>query len=79
MEQIHGHQVVQMMLNSSKGYTRESLLNDIVQTFGADARFYTCSAEDLTPAGLIDFLEAKGKFVSCDDGFRFNQGRMCNH
>jgi probable metal-binding protein len=79
MEQIHGHEVIQMMLDSGKAYSRASLLADIVSNFGPDARFYTCSAQDLTPDGLIDFLQAKGKFVDRDDGFQTSPDLMCKH
>jgi probable metal-binding protein len=79
MDPIHGHEVIQMMLQAQKPYTRASLLADIVANFGADARFYTCSAQDLTPEGLIDFLQSKGKFVSCEDGFQTSPDLMCKH
>jgi len=79
MEQIHGHEVIQMMLQSGKAYTRTSLLTDIVATFGPDSRFFTCSAENLTAEGIIDFLQAKGKFVPCEAGFQTSPDLMCNH
>jgi probable metal-binding protein len=79
MEQIHGHEVIQMMMQSGKAYTRASLLADIVSTFGPTARFYTCSAQDLTPDGLIDFLEARGKFADRDNGFEIAADRVCKH
>lgn len=79
MEQIHGHAVIQMMLASDKAYTRASLLEDINNTFGPQARFCTCSAENLTAEGLIDFLQAKGKFVPRDDGFQTSRDLMCQH
>ncbi len=79
MEQIHGHEVIQMMLNSGKAYTRASLLADIVSNFGPTARFYTCSAENLTADGLIDFLQAKGKFVDQENGFQTSPDLMCRH
>ena len=79
MEQIHGHEVIQMMLQSGKAYTRASLLTDILATFGAYARFFTCSAESLTAEGLIDFLQAKGKFVPCEAGFQTSADLMCKH
>lgn len=68
-----------MMLNSGKSYTRASLAADIVVQFGPAARFYTCSADNLTPEALIDFLEAKGKFVPCDNGFQTSADLMCKH
>jgi len=79
MEQIHGHEVIQMMLQSGKAYTRTSLLTDIVATFGPDSRFFTCSAENLTAEGIIDFLQAKGKFVPCEAGFQTSPDLRCNH
>ena len=79
MNQIHGHEVMQMMLQSGKAYTRASLLADIVATFGPGARFFTCSARDLTAKGLVDFLQAKGKFVPCDDGFQTSPDLICKH
>jgi probable metal-binding protein len=79
MEPIHGHAVIQMMLSSNKAYTRGSLLADIHQAFGPEARFYTCSAEDLTAESLVDFLQAKGKFVACDDGFQISPAQVCKH
>jgi len=79
MEQIHGHEVMQMMLHSGKPYTRSSLIADIIANFGVDARFHTCSAENLTPEGLIDFLQAKGKFVPCEEGFQTSEDLVCKH
>jgi len=79
MEQVHGHEVMQMMLESGKAYTRATLLTDIVATFGADSRFCTCSADNLTPEGIIDFLQAKGKLVPCADGFQTSSDLMCKH
>ena len=79
MEQIHGHEVIQMMLQSQKSYTRASLVSDIVTRFGPQARFYTCSSENMTPEALIDFLQAKGKFVPHEDGFQTSADLMCKH
>ena len=79
MEQIHGHEVIQMMLQSGKAYTRASLLTDIVAKFGPDSRFFACSAENLTAEGIIDFLQAKGKFVPCEAGFQTSAELICKH
>ena len=68
-----------MMLNSGKSYTRVSLAADIVAKFGSDARFFTCSADNLTPEALIDFLEAKGKFIPGNDGFQTSPDLVCKH
>ena len=79
MKRIHGHEVMQMMLASGKVYTRETLVADILKQFGPDARFHTCSAEDLTAEGLVDFLDAKGKLVSKGGGIQTSRDLMCRH
>ena len=79
MQQIHGHEVIQLMLQSGKAYTRTSLRADIIARFGPDARFYTCSAENLTAEGIIDLLQNRGKFISCEQGFQTSADLMCKH
>lgn len=76
---IHGHEVMQMMVESGKQYSRESLKKEIENTFGADACFHTCSAFDMTADDLIDFLDARGKFMNVDEGFTTDKSKICNH
>lgn len=75
----HGHEVLEMMFGNS--YTsREELINAITDKFGTNERFYTCSAENMTAAELVDFLEAKGKFMPTQcNGFTADRTKMCNH
>ncbi len=77
MNQIHGHEVLQMMLASGKNYTQASLVEDIRQKFGTEARFCTCSAANLTAEQLVAFLEARGKFMPQGEGFGTSPGLMC--
>ncbi len=78
-EQIHGHEVMAMMMASGRTYTRDSLRAHIIETFGEGARFYTCSAENMTADELIAFLRARGKFVEATDGFTTEADKMCAH
>lgn len=77
MEQIHGHEVLQMMQGNS--YSEASLKQAIIDKFGADQLFYTCSADSLTVDGLIEFLKEKGKFMPMNDGFTVDTSKVCNH
>jgi probable metal-binding protein len=77
MNLIHGHQVLQMMLDSGKSFTRQTLTEQILKQFGPQARFNTCSAENLTAAELVSFLESKGKFVPSEGGFTTSADLMC--
>ena len=73
---IHGHEVLRMM-EGRKFATSDELTAAIIAKFGADARFYTCSASDLDAAGIVAFLEVKGKFKPLDDGFTMDRAKVC--
>lgn len=75
--QIHGHEVMHMMMEEDCAYTKSTLCAAIVERFGAKARFFTCSAANMTAEELIDFLESRGKFIDAGDGFKTEAGRMC--
>lgn len=79
MNSIHGHDVMHMMLESDQQFTNESLKAAIAQRFGKDARFHTCSAQDMDAAQLIEFLTIKGKFVPSAEGFSTQAEKICNH
>jgi probable metal-binding protein len=76
---IHGHEVMKMMVEANTTYSVESLKTAINDKFGAEARFYTCSAENLTAEELIAFLEQRGKFIAQKEGFSTSADKICNH
>jgi len=77
--EVHGHEVIAMILGSKKPYSRESLTAAIISRFGPDVRFYTCSAAGMDAAGLVAFLEEKGKFMPFEGGFTVDPERVCSH
>jgi probable metal-binding protein len=79
MNQIHGHAVMEMMIASGKTYTKETLIADIRSQFGNEARFQTCSAENLTAEQMVEFLATRGKLVPCAGGFHLPKEGMCQH
>jgi probable metal-binding protein len=76
---VHGHEVMKMMIASGKMWTRENLVVEIHQKFGASARFHTCSSDNMTATELIDFLEVRGKFVDRGEGLTTDDSLICNH
>lgn len=76
---IHGHEVLNMMIESGEQYTHASLEAAIKARFGEQARFHTCSAEGMTAGELVAFLAAKGKFIPSKDGFSTDQSKICRH
>ena len=79
MTDIHAHEVMHMMLEQDEGFSRESLKQAIIERFGVDAKFCSCSAAGMDVHAVIDFLESRGKFVARDEGFNTAQDRICNH
>ena len=60
--------------------TKESLVKAIIEKFGADERFHTCSVEGMTAAELVDFLEERGKFMPTGtESFTVDATKICNH
>lgn len=68
MESIHGHEVLNMMIESGEQYTHASLEAAIKARFGEQARFHTCSAEGMTAGELVAFLAAKGNLFPAKKG-----------
>ena len=79
MTGIHAHEVMHMMLEQGDVFSRESLARAIIDRFGADARFHSCSAAGMDVHAVIDFLESRGKFVARDDGFNTAEDKICSH
>ena len=79
MTDIHAHEVMHMMLEQDGEFSRESLSKAIIDRFGADAKFCSCSAAGMDVHVVIDFLESRGKFVARGDGFSTSEGKICNH
>lgn len=79
MQSIHGHEVLQMMIASGEPYTVATLEAEITARFGKEARFHTCSAENLSAAELVAFLQKKGKFIAAEEGFNTHESKICRH
>ena len=78
-DSIHGHEVMQMMLDSGENYTNETLETAIIEKFGSKARFHTCSAENMTAKDLVVFLAARDKFIDSGEGFKTDPEKICDH
>lgn len=79
MSSIHGHEVLQMMIASGESFTTERLISTIEARFGNEARFHTCSAENMTASMLVQFLSERGKFIPQDAGFTTSASKICQH
>jgi len=77
--QIHGHEVIEMMIASQQIYSKDSLKAAITGKFGVGARFHTCAAENMNAEELIEFLAQRGKFTESTGGFAINPEKICQH
>ena len=59
-ESVHGHEVMHLILEQGP-LSRAALAAKVSQLFGSDARFHTCSAQDMDLTALLDFLTQRGK------------------
>lgn len=78
-QSIHGHDVMRMMVEAGRPFTEEQLEVAIREKFGAEARFHTCSASEMTPKELIGFLKVRSKFIVTESQLSMTAESICNH
>ncbi len=76
MSDIHAHEILKMMEGNS--YTTVTLREAIIEKFGTEAHFETCSAKGMNVDTTIEFLTAKGKFKSTASGFTMDIDKVCS-
>jgi len=80
LQLIHAHEVMHMMLDSGKSYTRDSFKADLAEKFGPDARFHSCSVNNMTADDLLEFLAGRGKLAGdINTEFKMDPANMCSH
>ena len=77
--QIHGHDVMEMMIAANEPYSKATLKAAIIGKFGAEARFHTCSAENMNADEIIEFLAGRGKFTESAAGITIKADAICQH
>lgn len=75
--EVHVHEILQMMAASERGFTRDSLEQAVLEKFGDDARFTTCSCSGMTAKGVVEFIEARGKLMGPEDDLRLDPAKQC--
>lgn len=78
-EPVHGHEVLEMLLASPEPTPIAALRDAAGREFGADARYYTCAASDMTLDELVEFLLMRRKVTETDGGLVAHREEMCDH
>ena len=78
-EQIHGHEIMALVAKYPEGIATGKLTDIVAGEFGDGARFFTCSAENMSLPELLAFLGERDK-VQLRDGLVFPGGSpACSH
>lgn len=70
---IHGHEVLHFIIE------QEPTRDQLVAAFAPEARFHTCSAEDMDLDGLLLFLAERGKISDINGRLSADPAKMCAH
>lgn len=76
---IHGHIVLNHILDLGGSESLITLRNWSEACHGLDARYHTCSAQDLTYEGLLQFLLGRKKIEVTGDRVRVTADHVCSH
>ena len=77
--EIHGHEAIALIRALPAPLDRPALVQLIENHFGPTTRFFTCSAADMTAAGLVACLVERGKLISRHGKLVFDPTRGCGH
>jgi len=78
-QQVHGHEVIEMISESAQPISREQLLQKIQAIYGENPKFFACAIADADFEGILTFLKARGKVVEIDGKLTTDISKMCSH
>ena len=76
---VHAHSVLELFALQANGIETAQAVPHIEDTFGTGARFFACSASDMTAAQLMEFLLRREKIVETDGRLHLNRANLCSH
>ena len=77
LDNVHGHAVLELLAETP--LSRVQLDAALTERFGAEVRFCTCSAQDMTREELLAMLIAKGKVAEVGGVLAVDPARICKH
>ena len=78
-EQIHGHEIIELVAKYPEGIAAGTLAEIVASEFEIGARFFTCLAENMSLPELLTFLGERDK-SPLRDGLVFPGGSpACEH
>ena len=78
-EQIHGHEIMALVAKYPEGIAASTLAEIVAHEFGTGARFFTCSAENMSLPELLAFLGERDKVQLRDNMVLPGDSPACEH
>lgn len=78
-EQIHGHEVIDVVMAHPEGISMADLAQAVARRIGHNVRFFTCSAENMSLPELLSFLADRDKVQLRGDLVFPGGSKACNH
>lgn len=79
MSSIHGHMILEMLLDDQKKFTKESLKQEIKKRFGENAIFHACTADNMKFDDLYTFLINRGKILEQNGILKTSRSLICDN
>jgi probable metal-binding protein len=79
IQNIHGHEIIDLVSRNPDGLSLAQLTEAVAKQFGASPRFFTCSAQDMNLAELLEFLAARDKIRIEGESVYPGKAPACNH
>jgi len=76
---IHGHQVLQHMIDHGCYTSKLELIDELNDHFGQDKTYYTCANSNLSAEDIVKFLIFKGKIMFTEEGLKTDENKICKH
>lgn len=78
-DSVHGHAVLDVLAASPEPMSRESLREAAARLWGADRRYHTCSASDMSLDDLVEFLLVRRKISEQEHTLIVHPEERCSH
>lgn len=66
---IHAHEILKLIGNNDRAFTKESLRDTVDKSFGSNAVFTNCSGNPYAYDEIFQFFLDRSKIEISDDGF----------
>jgi probable metal-binding protein len=78
-QNVHGHDILGRIIAAGGTLPLSVLRNAALESYGAEAAYFTCSAQGMSFDELMTFLAQRNKIAIAGDTVTVFAQNMCNH